>query len=80
MKATHTRRGRQPDPIACTKTYYYPNGTSTVLFPDISDEENERRMNLIKQATIEVLKEKYRIERERKRKELQEHETKINQQ
>ena len=74
------KKGRQPDPIACTETYHYPNGTSTVLFPDISDEENERRMNLIKQATIEVLKEKYRIERERKRKEQENHETKANKQ
>ena len=63
------RRGRQPDPIAYSKTYYYPNAIVTVRFPDISDEENERRMKRVKETAAEVIKEKIRIDRERERKE-----------
>lgn len=73
---------RQPDPIAYTKTYTYPNAIIRVHFPDISDEENERRMKRVKATAAELIKEKIKLdrERERKRKELQEHETKVNQQ
>lgn len=46
------------------KTFTYPNVIVRVHFPDISDEENERRMKLIKKAATELLKEKVRAERE----------------
>ena len=46
------------------KTFTYSNVTVRVHFPDISDEENERRMKLIKKAATELLKEKVRADRE----------------
>ena len=39
------------------KTLVYPNMIVRVHFPDISDEENERRMQRIRIAAMEVLKE-----------------------
>ena len=68
MGANKRKRGRKPDPIAYTKTHYYPNAIVHVRFPDISDEENERRMKLIKQSAAELVKEKIKADRERERK------------
>lgn len=39
------------------RTFTYPNMTVRVHFPDISDEENERRMQRIRIAATELLKE-----------------------
>ena len=39
------------------RTFTYPNAIVRVHFPDITDEENERRMKLLYQAAVEVLKE-----------------------
>lgn len=41
---------------ANTKTFTYPNAIVRVHFADISDEENERRMKIIKKAAMELLK------------------------
>lgn len=75
------QRGCQPDPIACTQTFHSPGCTVHVHFPDISDEENERRMKLIKKSAAELIKEKIKLdrERERKHKELEYYEEKTKQ-
>ena len=39
------------------RVFRYPNMIVRVHFPDISDEENERRMQRIRIAATEVLKE-----------------------
>lgn len=39
------------------ETFTYPNAIVRVHFPDLSEEENNRRMKLIKKATAELLKE-----------------------
>lgn len=40
-----------------TKTFEYPNMIVRVHFPDLSEEENNRRMRRIKIAATELLKE-----------------------
>lgn len=39
------------------KTFTYPNAIVRVHFPDLSDEENKKRMKKIYNATAELLKE-----------------------
>lgn len=39
------------------KTFTYPNAVVRVHFPDLTDEENKRRMNQIHKAAMELLKE-----------------------
>ena len=39
------------------KVYTYPNAIVRVHFPDLTEEENKRRMKLLYQAAVEVLKE-----------------------
>ena len=39
------------------KTFTYPNAIVRVHFPDISDEENSKRMKKIQKAAAELLKE-----------------------
>ena len=39
-----------------TRVYEYPNAIVRVRIPDISDEEQNRRMALLKAAAAEVLK------------------------
>lgn len=39
------------------KTFTYPNAIVRVHFPDLTDEENEKRMKKIRKATVELLKE-----------------------
>lgn len=39
------------------KTFTYPNAIVRVHFPDLSDEENEKRMKRIRKAAEELLKE-----------------------
>ena len=39
------------------KTFTYPNAIVRVHFPDLSDEEQNRRMKKIHKATEELLKE-----------------------
>jgi hypothetical protein len=39
-----------------SKVFHYDNAIITVYFPDISDEENERRMERIKVAAAALLK------------------------
>ena len=39
------------------RTYTYPNAIVRVHFPDITAEENERRMKLLYKAAAELLKE-----------------------
>ncbi len=56
------------DGIRETKTFTYPNMIVRVHFPDISEEERERRMNIIRQAACRVLQHKNKTER-RKQKE-----------
>ena len=58
--------GHMNEQSAKIRTFTYPNAIVRVIFPDISDEENERRMKLIKKAAAELLKEKVRVERENK--------------
>ena len=40
-----------------TKTFIYPNAIVRVHFPDLTAEEQERRMKRIYKAAVEVLKE-----------------------
>ena len=40
-----------------TRTFNYPNMIVRVHFPDISDEENERRMKKLRKSAIAVMKE-----------------------
>ena len=40
-----------------TRVFTYPNMTIRVHFPDITEEERERRMNIIRQAACRVLQE-----------------------
>lgn len=40
------------------QTFIYPNAIVRVHFPNISDEENERRMKKIYKAAAELLKER----------------------
>lgn len=39
------------------KTFTYPNAIVRVHFPDLSDEENNKRMKKIHKAAMELLKE-----------------------
>ena len=39
------------------KTFTYPNAIVRVHFPDLSDEENNKRMKKIHKAAAELLKE-----------------------
>lgn len=39
------------------KVYTYPNAIVRVHFPDLTEEENKRRMKRLYQAAVEVLKE-----------------------
>jgi len=39
-----------------TRVFEYPNATVRVRIPDISDEEQNRRLALIKAAAVNVLK------------------------
>ena len=41
-----------------TKTFTYPNAIVRVHFPDLSDEENKKRMKQIHKAATELLKNK----------------------
>ena len=41
-----------------TKTFTYPNTIVRVHFPDLSDEENKKRMKQIYKAAAELLKSK----------------------
>lgn len=45
------------------ETFTYPNAIVRVHFPDLSEEENSKRMKLIKTAAIELLKETIRKEK-----------------
>lgn len=56
---------RPSDPIRETRTFYYPNMTIRVHFPDISDEERERRMKQIRDAAEKVLREQMRNQNKR---------------
>ena len=69
MNGNNQQKKRQPDAIAYTKTYTYPDAIIRVHFPDISDEENERRMKRIKKSAAELVKEKIKLERKRKERE-----------
>lgn len=40
-----------------TQTFTYPNAIVRVHFPDLTDEENNRRMKKIRKAATELLKE-----------------------
>ena len=40
------------------RTFIYPNAIVRVHFPDISEEENNKRMKKIQKAVVELLKEK----------------------
>ena len=42
------------------KTFTYPNMVVRVHFPDLTDEEHERRMKKLRKAAEELLKEKIR--------------------
>ena len=43
------------DKYNVTKTYHFPNAIVRVHFPDISDEEQERRYEEIKKAALALL-------------------------
>lgn len=49
------------------ETFIYPNAIVRVHFPDLSEEENNRRMKKIQKAAAELLKEKINIERKVKK-------------
>ncbi len=68
------------DKIAYSKTFHFPSGTVHVHFPDITEEENERRMEILKKATVELVKDQIRQKRERERKEKEQNEIKANKQ
>lgn len=55
------------DGIRETKTFTYPNMIVRVHFPDISEEERERRMNSIRQAACRVLQHKNMMERRKQK-------------
>lgn len=40
-----------------TRTFTYPNAIVRVHFPDLTDEENKRRMKRLRAAAVEILKE-----------------------
>lgn len=40
-----------------TRTFIYPNAIVRVYFPDLTPEEQERRMKQIYKAAVDVLKE-----------------------
>ena len=63
---------RQPTKIAYSETFHFPNCTVHVHYPDISNEENERRKKLIRQAAVELFKDKLKGEREREKAKQQE--------
>ena len=48
-------------------TFTYPNAIVRVHFPDLSEEENNKRMKKIQKAAAELLKEKINIERKVKK-------------
>lgn len=52
------------------QTFTYPNMVVRVHFPDLSEEENKRRMKRLHQAAAEILKEQEVKKRETNRSEL----------
>lgn len=40
------------------RTFIYPNAIVRVHFPDLTDEEQQKRMKKIHQAAVELLKER----------------------
>ena len=40
-----------------SRTFIYPNAIVRVHFPDLTDEEQKKRMKLLQQAAMDVLKE-----------------------
>ena len=48
-------------------TFYYPNMVVRVHFPNLTEEENERRMSKIRKSAEELLKEKIGGKRGNKR-------------
>ena len=63
LKGGEKMKRRTEDSIREVLTFHYPNATVRVYFPDISDEEHERRMKRIHDAAAELLKEAWRVER-----------------
>ena len=51
-----------------TQVFYYDNMIVRVHFPDITPEENERRMERINQAAAELLKEVYKTNNDKSHK------------
>jgi hypothetical protein len=47
------------------QTFIYPNAIVRVHFPDISDEENERRMKKIYKSAAELLKERKELRKKK---------------
>lgn len=45
----------QADTYSEVKVFEYPDMTITVHFPDLTDEENERRMKYVEQAAIALV-------------------------
>lgn len=48
--------GKCQDTYNRTKTYYFPRATIRVHFPDITEEENARRMKQVHKAAADLLK------------------------
>ncbi len=45
------------------RTFTYPNAIVRVHIPDLTPEENERRMKAVRKATVDLMKEVIRLER-----------------
>lgn len=57
------------DTFSKTVVFEYPNGKSIVHYPDLTDEERERRHKRMEKACIKLVMEAERIHREKEAKE-----------
>ncbi len=65
MNENKRTRGRQPDKIAYTETIRTKNAIIRVNYPELSEEEKERRIKNLQRAAAKVIKAQIRRERER---------------
>lgn len=49
-----------------TKTFQFPDAVVRVHFPDLTDEERERRMRRVRKAAEDILKDKFLPKYQRK--------------
>lgn len=49
-----------------TKTFQFPDAVVRVHFPDLTDEEREKRMRSVRKAAEDILKDKFLPKKQRK--------------